>query len=155
MSKKVIYIILIIIVICLIGAILVKNNKKQNNEETQISIANDVDKLKNIDTKNIENIKYTFYTEGGAQENTITDRDSIEEVCTRMKNITIEKKSNVGTTDDGLTIIIKLKNENLKYVFEGKNIIINEEQYETKNLEQLKAYLKALKEGALLSSPQA
>ncbi len=133
MSKKVIYIILIIIVICLIGAILVKNNKK------------DVDKLKNIDTKNIENIKYTFYTEGGAQENTITDRDSIEEVCTRMKNITIEKKSNVGTTDDGLTIIIKLKNENLKYVFEGKNIIINEKQYETKNLEQLKAYLKALK----------
>ena len=42
-----------------------------------------------------------------------------------MKNITIEKKSNVGTTDDGLTIIIKLKNKNLKYVFEGKNIIIN------------------------------
>ncbi|MGN1384209.1 MAG: hypothetical protein ACI4XD_02825 [Clostridia bacterium] len=144
MNKKIIYIIFIIIVTCLIGFILLKINKKQSNEEIPISTENNIDKLKNIDTRDIESIKYIFYTEGGAQENTITDKESIGEICTRIKNIIIEKKSNLGTTDDGLTIIIKLENEELKYVFEGKNIIINKEQYEVKNLQQLKGYLNTI-----------
>ena len=144
MNKKIIYIIFIIIVTCLIGFILLKINKKQSNEEIPISTENNIDKLKNIDTKDIESIKYIFYTEGGAQENTITDKESIGEICTRIKNIIIEKKSNLGTTDDGLTIIIKLENEELRYVFEGKNIIINKEQYEVKNLQQLKGYLSTI-----------
>lgn len=144
MNKKIIYIIFIIIVTCLVGFILLKINKKQSNEEIPISTENNIDKLKNIDTKDIESIKYIFYTEGGAQENTITDKESIGEICTRIKNIIIEKKSNLGTTDDGLTIIIKLENEELKYVFEGKNIIINKEQYEVKNLQQLKGYLNTI-----------
>ncbi|MFR5765279.1 MAG: hypothetical protein ACLUF5_01595 [Clostridia bacterium] len=144
MNKKIIYIIFIIIVTCLIGFILLKINKKQSNEEIPISTENNIDKLKNIDTRDIESIKYIFYTEGGAQENTITDKESIGEICTRIKNIIIEKKSNLGTTDDGLTIIIKLENEELRYVFEGKNIIINKEQYEVKNLQQLKGYLNTI-----------
>ena len=144
MNKKIIYIIFIIIVTCLVGVILLKINKKQSNEEIPISTENNIDKLKNIDTKDIESIKYIFYTEGGAQENTITDKESIGEICTRIKNIIIEKKSNLGTTDDGLTIIIKLENEELKYIFEGKNIIINKEQYEVKNLQQLKGYLSTI-----------
>ena len=144
MIKKIIYIIFIIIVTCLIGFILLKINKKQSNEEIPISTENNIDKLKNIDTRDIESIKYIFYTEGGAQENTITDKESIGEICTRIKNIIIEKKSNLGTTDDGLTIIIKLENEELRYVFEGKNIIINKEQYEVKNLQQLKGYLNTI-----------
>lgn len=144
MNKKIIYIIFIIIVTCLIGFILLKINKKQSNEEIPISTENNIDKLKNIDTRDIESIKYIFYTEGGAQENTITDKESIGEICTRIKNIIIEKKSNLGTTDDGLTIIIKLENEELKYIFEGKNIIINKEQYEVKNLQQLKGYLSTI-----------
>ena len=144
MNKKNIYIIFIIIVTCLIGFILLKINKKQSNEEIPISTENNIDKLKNIDTRDIESIKYIFYTEGGAQENTITDKESIGEICTRIKNIIIEKKSNLGTTDDGLTIIIKLENEELRYVFEGKNIIINKEQYEVKNLQQLKGYLNTI-----------
>ena len=144
MNKKIIYIIFIIIVTCLIGFILLKINKKQSNEEIPISTENNIDKLKNIDTRDIESIKYIFYTEGGAQENTITDKESIGEICTRIKNIIIEKKSNLGTTDDGLAIIIKLENEELRYVFEGKNIIINKEQYEVKNLQQLKGYLSTI-----------
>lgn len=144
MNKKIIYIIFIIIVTCLIGFILLKINKKQSNEEIPISTENNIDKLKNIDTRDIESIKYIFYTEGGAQENTITDKESIGEICTRIKNIIIEKKSNLGTTDDGLAIIIKLENEELKYIFEGKNIIINKEQYEVKNLQQLKGYLSTI-----------
>ena len=144
MNKKIIYIIFIIIVTCLVGVILLKINKKQSNEEIPISTENNIDKLKNIDTRDIESIKYIFYTEGGAQENTITDKESIGEICTRIKNIIIEKKSNLGTTDDGLTIIIKLENEELRYVFEGKNIIINKEQYEVKNLQQLKGYLNTI-----------
>lgn len=144
MNKKIIYIIFIIIVTCLVGVILLKINKKQSNEEIPISTENNIDKLKNIDTRDIESIKYIFYTEGGAQENTITDKESIGEICTRIKNIIIEKKSNLGTTDDGLTIIIKLENEELKYIFEGKNIIINKEQYEVKNLQQLKGYLSTI-----------
>ena len=144
MNKKIIYIIFIIIVTCLIGFILLKINKKQSNEEIPISTENNIDKLKNIDTRDIESIKYIFYTEGGAQENTITDKESIGEICTRIKNIIIEKKSNLGTTDDGLAIIIKLENEELKYIFEGKNIIINKEQYEVKNLQQLKGYLNTI-----------
>ena len=144
MNKKIIYIIFIIIVTCLIGFILLKINKKQSNEEIPISTENNIDKLKNIDTRDIESIKYIFYTEGGAQENTITDKESIGEICTRIKNIIIEKKSNLETTDDGLAIIIKLENEELKYIFEGKNIIINKEQYEVKNLQQLKGYLSTI-----------
>ena len=144
MNKKIIYIIFIIIVTCLVGVILLKINKKQSNEEIPISTENNIDKLKNIDTRDIESIKYIFYTEGGAQENTITDKESIGEICTRIKNIIIEKKSNLGTTDDGLAIIIKLENEELKYIFEGKNIIINKEQYEVKNLQQLKGYLNTI-----------
>ena len=62
MNKKIIYIIFIIIVTCLVGFILLKINKKQSNEEIPISTENNIDKLKNIDTKDIESIKYIFYT---------------------------------------------------------------------------------------------
>ena len=62
MNKKIIYIIIIIIVTCLVGVILLKINKKQSNEEIPISTENNIDKLKNIDTKDIESIKYIFYT---------------------------------------------------------------------------------------------
>ena len=62
MNKKIIYISLIIIVTCLVGVILLKINKKQSNEEIPISTENNIDKLKNIDTKDIESIKYIFYT---------------------------------------------------------------------------------------------
>lgn len=58
MNKKIIYIIFIIIVTCLVGVILLKINKKQSNEEIPISTENNIDKLKNIDTKDIESIKY-------------------------------------------------------------------------------------------------
>ena len=62
MNQKIIYIIFIIIVTCLVGVILLKINKKQSNEEIPISTENNIDKLKNIDTKDIESIKYIFYT---------------------------------------------------------------------------------------------
>ena len=62
MNKKIIYIIFIIKVTCLVGVILLKINKKQSNEEIPISTENNIDKLKNIDTKDIESIKYIFYT---------------------------------------------------------------------------------------------
>lgn len=62
MNKKIIYIIFIIIVTYLVGVILLKINKKQSNEEIPISTENNIDKLKNIDTKDIESIKYIFYT---------------------------------------------------------------------------------------------
>ena len=62
MNKTIIYIIFIIIVTCLVGVILLKINKKQSNEEIPISTENNIDKLKNIDTKDIESIKYIFYT---------------------------------------------------------------------------------------------
>ncbi len=62
MNKKIIYRIFIIIVTCLVGVILLKINKKQSNEEIPISTENNIDKLKNIDTKDIESIKYIFYT---------------------------------------------------------------------------------------------
>ena len=62
MNKKIIYIIFIIIVTCLVGVILLKINKKQSNEEIPISTENNIDKLKNIVTKDIESIKYIFYT---------------------------------------------------------------------------------------------
>ena len=61
MNKKIIYIIFIIVT-CLVGVILLKINKKQSNEEIPISTENNIDKLKNIDTKDIESIKYIFYT---------------------------------------------------------------------------------------------
>ena len=62
LTFKIIYIIFIIIVTCLVGVILLKINKKQSNEEIPISTENNIDKLKNIDTKDIESIKYIFYT---------------------------------------------------------------------------------------------
>ena len=62
MNKKIIYIIFIKIVTCLVRVILLKINKKQSNEEIPISTENNIDKLKNIDTKDIESIKYIFYT---------------------------------------------------------------------------------------------
>ena len=62
MNKKIIYIIFIIIVTWLVRVILLKINKKQSNEEIPISTENNIDKLKNIDTKDIESIKYIFYT---------------------------------------------------------------------------------------------
>ena len=55
MNKKIIYIIFIIIVTCLVRVILLKINKKQSNEEIPISTENN-------NTKDIESIKYIFYT---------------------------------------------------------------------------------------------
>lgn len=144
MNKKIICGVAIFIVIIVLLLILLKLNSNSEEESAPADIINDLNMIKNLSADDIQSIKGTLYTEGGAAENVITDRESIAEILKRLEDIQILKESKIGTDDDGLTIVIKTENNELKFVFEGNNIVYGKKQYEVSGLGNLKGYIRNL-----------
>ena len=95
----------------------------------------------------ITSIQFSFSTEGGVQEATITDAKTIEGVCALIQVLSITGESDMGVLDDGLTVAVNTADGTQTLNFEGSIAVTSEgKRYEVENLNLLKGYLQTLME---------
>ena len=95
----------------------------------------------------ITSIQFSFSTEGGVQEATITDSKTIEGVCALIQVLSITGESDMGVLDDGLTVAVNTADGTQTLNFEGSIAVTSEgKRYEVENLNLLKGYLQTLME---------
>ena len=95
----------------------------------------------------ITSIQFSFSTEGGVQEATITDAKAIEGVCALIQVLSITGESDMGVLDDGLTVAVNTADGTQTLNFEGSIAVLSDgTRYEVENLNLLKGYLQTLME---------
>lgn len=101
----------------------------------------------NMPASAITSIQFSFSTEAGVQEATITDAKTIEGVCALIQVLSITGESDMGVLDDGLTVAVNTADGAQTLKFEG-NIAVTSDgtRYEVENLNLLKGYLQTLME---------
>ena len=105
------------------------------------------DSIVNMPASAITSIQFSFSTEGGAQEATITDSKTIEGISALIQVLSITGESNMGVLDDGLTVAVNTASETLTLKFEGNIVVTSDgKRYEVENLNLLKGYLQTLME---------
>ena len=105
------------------------------------------DSIVNMPASAITSIQFSFSTEGGAQEATITDAKTIEGISALIQVLSITGESNMGVLDDGLTVAVNTASETLTLKFEGNIVVTSDgKRYEVENLNLLKGYLQTLLE---------
>ena len=101
----------------------------------------------NMPASAITSIQFSFSTEGGVQEATITDAKTIEGVCALIQVLSITGESDMGVLDDGLTVAVNTADGTQTLNFEGSVAVTSEgTRYEVENLNLLKGYLQTLME---------
>ena len=105
------------------------------------------DSIVNEPASAITSIQFSFSTEGGVQEATITDAKTIEGVCALIQVLSITGESDMGVLDDGLTVAVNTADGTQTLNFEGGVAVTSEgKRYEVENLNLLKGYLQTLME---------
>ena len=101
----------------------------------------------NEPTSAITSIQFSFSTEGGVQEATVTDSKTIEGICALIQVLSITGESDMGVLDDGLTVAVNTADGTQTLNFEGSIAVTSEgKRYEVENLNLLKGYLQTLME---------
>ena len=105
------------------------------------------DSIVNEPASAITSIQFSFSTEGGVQEATVTDSKTIEGICALIQMLSIVKESDMGVLDDGLTVAVNTTDGTQTLNFEGSIAVTSEgKRYEVENLNLLKGYLQTLME---------
>ena len=101
----------------------------------------------NMPASAITSIQFSFSTEGGVQEATVTDSKTIEGVCALIQVLSVTAETDTGVLDDGLTIAVNTTDGTQTLNFEGSIAVTSEgKRYEVENLSLLKGYLQTLME---------
>ena len=101
----------------------------------------------NMPASAITSIQFSFSTEAGVQEATITDAKTIEGVCALIQVLSITGESDMGVLDDGLTVAVNTADGTQTLNFEGSIAVTSKgKRYEVENLNLLKGYLQTLME---------
>ena len=101
----------------------------------------------NMPASAITSIQFSFSTEGGVQEATLTDATAIEGVCALIQVLSITGESDMGVLDDGLTVAVNTADGTQTLNFEGSIAVLSDgTRYEVENLNLLKGYLQTLME---------
>lgn len=101
----------------------------------------------NMPASAITSIQFSFSTEAGVQEATITDAKTIEGVCALIQVLSITGESDMGVLDDGLTVAVNTADGTQTLNFEGSIAVLSDgTRYEVENLNLLKGYLQTLME---------
>ena len=101
----------------------------------------------NMPASAITSIQFSFSTEGGVQEATITDAKTIEGICALIQVLSVTAETDMGVLDGGLTVAVNTANGTQTLNFEGSIAVTSEgKRYEVENLSLLKGYLQTLME---------
>lgn len=105
------------------------------------------DSIVNMPASAITSIQFSFSTEGGVQEATITDSKTIGGICALIQVLSITVETDTGVLDDGLTVAVNTADGTQTLNFEGGVAITSEgKRYDVENLSLLKRYLRTLTE---------
>lgn len=105
------------------------------------------DALRSMDLSDITEIRFTTYTEGGAQQGAVNDSASIEEICQMLGGVRITGPSEMAVDDDGLLVEVDAGDRKLTFRFEEKILVLEDgSRYEVEQLGALKQYLNGLLE---------
>ncbi|MBQ6364675.1 MAG: hypothetical protein IJH81_05835 [Lachnospiraceae bacterium] len=105
------------------------------------------DALRSMDLSDITEIRFTTYTEGGAQQGAVNDSASIEEICQMLGGVRITGLSEMAVDDDGLLVEVDAGDRKLTFRFEEKILVLEDgSRYEVEQLGALKQYLNGLLE---------
>ena len=105
------------------------------------------DSIVNTPASAITSIQFSFSTEGGVQETTVTDSKTIEGICALIQVLSVTAETDTGVLDDGLTIAVNTTDGTQTLNFEGSIAVTSEgKRYEVENLNLLKGYLQTLME---------
>ena len=134
-------ILMTLLAFCLLLWVCVAAGAEANQKEQAVSALKAVQALV---PEEIQGIDYTRCTEGCAQRGSVTDPETIQELCRRLTQITLGEESNIGTTDDDLSLTVKTGDRELTLRFEGGNFVAEDSQYTADGLHLLKRYLDGL-----------
>ena len=84
------------------------------------------DSIVNEPASAITSIQFSFSTEGGIQEATVTDSKTIEGICALIQMLSIVKESDMGVLDDGLTVAVNTTDGTQTLNFEGSIAVTSE-----------------------------
>ena len=105
------------------------------------------DSIVNMPASAITSIQFSFSTEGGVQEATVTDSKTIEGVCALIQVLSVTAETDTGVLDDGLTVAVNTTDGTQTLNFEGSVAVLSDgTRYEVENLNLLKGYLQTLME---------
>lgn len=104
-----------------------------------------MEKLKALDESKITSISYKRATEGGVNEGTATDAETIEELYLRLCNVSISGKSDMSVQDNDLSLTVEAGDTSLKFNFEGDILVLEDgSRYETEKADKLRSYVDGL-----------
>lgn len=124
---------------------------------TEAAVSSPLEAVLALAPGDVTSITYSRYTEGGAVSGSVNDAESISDICQCLSGIALGEKSSVGTTDDGLHLIVNTADETHSLYFEGNNLVIDGKQYSTEGLGLLKKYIDMVirTEAEDISEPEA
>lgn len=126
---------------CLLLWVCVAAGAEANQKEQAVSALKAAQALV---PEEIQGIDYTRGTEGGIQSGSVTDPETIQEICRRLAQITLGEERNIGTTDDDLSLNVNTGEGILTLRFEGGNFAAEGKRYAADGLHLLKRYLDGL-----------
>lgn len=126
----------------LLSTCAVDGRAETNHQESMAASA--LEAVQTIVPGEIQSITYMRYTEGGAFSRSVTDPETIQEICRRLCGLALGEESKIGTMDDGLQLTVKADGEPLSLYFEGANLVVNGRQYVAAGLRPLKQYIDGL-----------
>lgn len=135
-------IILTMLALCLLLSTCAVGGAAETEHEAMAASA--LEAVQALASKEIKSITYTRCTEGGALSGTVTHPETVAEIFRRLSGLVLGEESNIGTTDDGLYLIVKAGGEPRTLSFEGTDLVIDGSRYTVDGLSPLKRYIDGL-----------
>lgn len=124
---------------------------------TEAAVSSPLEAVQALAPEEVTSITYSRYTDSGAVSGSVSDAESISDICQCLSSITLGEKSSAGTSDDGLHLIVNTADATHSLYFEGNNLVIDGKQYSTEGLGLLKKYIDMVirTEAEDISEPEA
>ena len=143
--KKIRLIIIMAFVICSLSACAGKAAPGDTVPKDDTISWEALEAVKEASPDEIDSIRFTVSTEGGAVGDEITDADVIQEIYSLLCNLSLGKKTDMGVYDAGLYLEVVMGEEKATFDFELDILVLDvETRYEVNNLGPLKRYLQSL-----------
>lgn len=104
-----------------------------------------MDSLGATEAMDITRIDFSRSTEGGVYSNSVYDLETIENICLRLKDVTLGSETDTGVDDNGLSLSIKTADSEMNFDFEGDFVTLEDgKRYEVEGLDSLRTYIDGL-----------
>lgn len=132
MKKKII--IGVVLLMFITGCNIINGEKESKGEPVDERVPlMEFGDYKNIVVDNIKSINFIKYTEGGSNDEEITDRDRINSIYNNLSNLTVGEETNMACEDNTKVYVFNMKDNNkISIEIECDWIVVGNKRYEIK-----------------------